>query len=141
MGPFELGIRAFAEKAGENADLVTRKVILDVWARLILKSPVDTGRFRANWQYSINAQATGTIATAGTTLSPAPAPGAPDVRPGAFGKVHFITNNVPHAIPLERGWSKQAPIGLVALTAMEFNAIASEAAAQAYAGLGVLGRA
>jgi len=127
MGPFELQLRAFAEKAGENADLVVRKVIVDVYAELILKSPVDTGRFRANWIYSVNAKASGMVATAGTTLAPTPAPDAPEVAAEAFGKVHYLTNNLPYAQRLETGHSKQAPSGLVGLTVIRWQEIVSKA--------------
>ena len=128
MGPFELQLRAFAEKAKDNADQVTRKVVLDVWARIIERSPVDTGRFRGNWTYSINAKVDQTKAVAGTSASPAPAPGAPDVEDGAFGRVHFITNSLPYAQRLETGYSNQAPLGMVGLTVTEFNAIVGNAA-------------
>jgi len=127
MGPFELQLRAFAEKAGDNADLVTRKVIVDVYAELIQRSPVLTGRFRANWIYSVNAKASGTIPTAGTSLSPTPAPDAPEVAAEAFGKVHWLTNNLPYAQRLEDGHSKQAPTGLVGLTVIRWSEIVTKA--------------
>lgn len=128
MGPFELQLRAFAEKAGANAELITRKVIIDIWAELIERSPVDTGRFRANWIYSLNAKASGTVETAGTTLAPSPAPGPPEIAPGAFGAVHFLTNNLPYAQRLETGHSNQAPSGLVGLTIIRWQEIVSKAA-------------
>lgn len=40
----------------------------------------------------------------------------------------FLTNNLPYIERLERGWSKQAPTGMVALTVAEFGGIAADAA-------------
>lgn len=138
-GTFELRVREWAAQAKENADIVVRKVVLDCWARLIAKSPVDTGRFRRNWQYSVNARATGTVEGNWTSENRAAPPATPKVAAGAFGEVHWITNNVPYANRLETGWSKQAPLGMVGITAMEFNSIVSQAAREAREGLGVVG--
>jgi hypothetical protein len=46
----------------------------------------------------------------------------------AAGLVFYLTNNVPYAQRIEDGWSRQAPNGLVALTAVEFQQIVDEAA-------------
>lgn len=138
-GTFELAVAAWASQAGEKADLVVRKVTLDLWARLIAKSPVDTGRFRRNWQYSVNARATGQINGNWTSENRAGPPNTPNVSGAGIGKVIWITNNVPYANRLETGYSKQAPLGIVGLTAMEFNSIVSQAAREAREGLGVLG--
>lgn len=138
-GSFRLEIAEFAKQAGENADVAVRKIMLGIWGRLIEKSPVDTGRFRANWQYSVNAKATGTIEGNWTSENRAPPPKPPQIAAGAFGKVHIICNNLPYAQRLENGHSKQAPIGMVGLTLNEFNSIVSKAAREAREGLGVVG--
>lgn len=129
-GPFELQIRAFAEKAKDNADLVVRKVLLDVWGELILRSPVDTGRFRANWLYSEMRPQYRTRATAGTTASPTAPPERPDFSAAGMGKVFFIANNMPYAYRLETGYSKQAPSGMVGLTVLRFNTFLENAVAE-----------
>lgn len=138
-GSFRLEIAEFAKQAGDKADIAVRKIMLDLFARLVEKSPVDTGRFRRNWQYSVNARATGTIDGNWTTQSRAPPPETPQIAAGAFGKVHIIANNLPYAQRLENGSSKQAPLGMVGLTLNEFNSIVSKAAREAREGLGVVG--
>lgn len=138
-GSFRLEIAEFAKQAGENADVAVRKIMLGIWGRLIEKSPVDTGRFRANWQYSVNAKASGTINGEWTSQRRAPPPETPNIAAGAFGKVHVITNNLAYAQRLENGYSKQAPLGMVGLTLAEFNSIVSTAAREAREGLGVVG--
>jgi hypothetical protein len=47
LGNFELDIQRFVDKANGNINLVVRKVALDLFTRVIMKSPVDTGRFGA----------------------------------------------------------------------------------------------
>jgi hypothetical protein len=138
-GTFELRVAEWASQAKENADLVVRKVTLDLWARLIDKSPVDTGAFRRNWQYSVNARARGVVSGNWTSENRAPRPETPNVSAAGIGKVIWITNNLPYANRLETGWSKQAPLGMVGITAMEFNSIVSTAAREARDGLGVVG--
>lgn len=135
-GAFSLALQQFAAKAGANADAAVRTVVLDVQQRLILRSPVDTGRFRGNWRYSVGQAPEGTVETGGTSENPAPPPEAPALVPGeGLGRVHFLANNLPYAMALERGHSTQAPQGLVALTVMEFASIVNDAAAAASAGV------
>lgn len=123
-GPFTLALSQFAEKAKGNADAAIRGVVLEIDGRLKVRSPVDTGRFRQNWIYATGAAPTGTIETTGTTANPSPASAPPALVPGSgAGKVHYLVNNLPYAWALETGHSKQAPIGLVGLTVMEFAGI------------------
>jgi hypothetical protein len=137
-GPFELQLRRFAEKAGARADAAVRGVVLEFGARLIARSPVDTGRFRSNWFYGLNeadrtaTQDTGQKAVQGLARMP--------VQAG--GQVHYLTNNLPYAWKLETGWSKQAPLGMVGITVVEFQGIVDDAATRAAAmerNLAVLG--
>jgi hypothetical protein len=129
-GPFELQLQAFTKKAGDNADVAVRKVVLDVGARLVMRSPVDTGRFRSNWFYSEAAPSS--KATLGV--------GSPEMQDAgaltkdAAGKVHYVMNNLPYAWRLENGYSKQAPAGMVGLTVVEFQGIVSKAAGEARSG-------
>ena len=51
-------------------------------------------------------------------------------RTGAGG-VTYLSNSLPYAVPLENGWSKQAPQGMVKLTAQEFPQYVSQAAKDA----------
>ena len=129
-GPFELAIAEFAERAKGNADKVVRYVVMEVNARLVERSPVDTGFFRANWQYEQDRPPEGTVAVMGTSEAPAAAPAPPVLGAGTgLGHVHYIGNNAVYAWALERGHSKQAPLGIAGLTAMEFLPIVNGAVA------------
>lgn len=129
LGSFELDIARFVEKAKGNVDLVVRKVALDLFKRVIMKSPVDTGRFRGNWQVAIGSIPAGTLQIddkAGTaTIAKVT---AATMRLQA-GQVITLVNNLVYARALEYGHSKQAPNGMVRLTVTEYGAIVNRAAA------------
>jgi hypothetical protein len=128
---FKLDISRWVEKAGDRADLVVRKVALDLMTKVVMKSPVDTGRFRGHWMAGINSvpggltgrldkAGTGTIASASATIAGAKA-----------GDRVYLANNLPYAVRLEYGHSKQAPAGIVRTTVDEFQAAVNRAAAEA----------
>jgi hypothetical protein len=130
-GPFTLALSQYAAKAKENADAAVRGVVLTIQSRLVIRSPVDTGRFRANWRYGVGTAPEGVIETTGTTENPTPGAAPPDLVPGeGAGRVHYLVNNLPYAWALERGHSSQAPTGLVALTAIEFQSITDTVAGE-----------
>ena len=113
-------------KTSEKLDLAVRKIALELFSRVILKSPVDTGRFRGNWQVAIGALPNGTLdledRTGQATISAATARTAGVEA----GDIIYLTNNLPYGPRLEEGYSQQAPAGMVALTIQEFQAIANE---------------
>src|SRR5690606_10449361 len=86
---------------------------------IVSMSPVDTGRFRANWNYSVGAPDESTSLwvdpTGGLTIRKIIA----QSRGAKAGYVYYLTNALPYAQRLENGWSKQAPQGMVRLTAMD----------------------
>ncbi len=130
LGNFELDIQRFVDKANGNIDLVFRKISLELFKRVILKSPVLTGRFRANWQVAIGSIPSGTLElndkTGTATISKVQAT-AMQVK---AGQVITLCNNLAYALPLEFGHSKQAPNGMVRLTVLEFGAVVSKATSE-----------
>lgn len=85
------------------------------------------GRFRSNWQVGIGPRPTGwnnDITGPEEVLSKGQA-----VLQGFDGKdkTIWITNCVPYAVRLEYGHSKQAPQGMVRLTAQRFQSFLGEA--------------
>lgn len=92
-------------------------------ARVQEKSPVDTGQFRANWLVSIGAPNDAVQEGASPRFwveSTFALTGYPNLD--GF-PVIYLQNNLPYAARLEDGYSKQAPNGVVALTAVELSAI------------------
>lgn len=106
--------------------MAVQKISLEMFSRVILRSPVDTGRFRANWQVAIGSVPTGTLEIsdkAGTITVGKAQAAALGVQ---VGQTIALVNNLPYAQRLENGSSKQAPGGMVALTVQDFQVIAQK---------------
>ena len=100
-----------------------RQVCFEVLKRIVLRTPVDTGRARGNWQVEINKPASGVLDVEGTEgLMADLAMGSGDSKLAlipAFSIVH-ITNNVEYLYYLEYDKrSEQAPEGMVEITLSE----------------------
>lgn len=110
---FALDIKKWVDDCEKKQDQFVRKICLDLTSQVVLGTPVDTGRARANWQASINTPITSsTTATdkgGGKTVTEAQA-----AIKQATGNVFYLTNNLPYIRRLEfEGWSKQARHGWV----------------------------
>lgn len=136
MATFALQIAEFAKRAGANADLVCKKVGIEVFASVVRRTPVDTGRARGNWVVSIGSPS--------SMISAALDSGAYGGNPGSasagqanaaladfkIGQAIYIMNNLPYINRLENGYSKQAPAGMVAVTTTEFSDFVRDAVAK-----------
>ncbi|MGK0556161.1 HK97 gp10 family phage protein [Bordetella bronchiseptica] len=128
---FTADLGKFAARAKGNIDTATRQATVLLAQGVILKSPVDTGRFRANWQFSSAGiqRATSLAVDLGgqVTLNRLVA----EIQSTGAGGVTYLSNSLPYAVRLENGWSKQAPQGMVKLTVQEFQHYVSQAAKDA----------
>lgn len=112
---FNADISKWANKVNLSVDDAIVAVCAQISTEVIKRTPVDTGRARANWIASIetpsdvitdNTDANGILATNK----------ALNVSKYASGKMFWLVNNLPYIQKLEYGWSKQAPQGMVRLT-------------------------
>lgn len=115
---FALELDEWVEKAKGNLDRVTRETLMLATQGVVMRSPVDTGRFVANWQFGA-----GVIDfTTSDQVDPGRAITIAKVQAqlGAVqaGGVYYLTNSLPYAYRLEyEGWSKKkAPAGMVRVT-------------------------
>jgi hypothetical protein len=110
---FVTKVREFKKREQERAHTIVRKVLFEMARDIAYLSPVDSGRFRANWQFTWDAPGTG------TTESCLPDAGATaygmqsKIPVEAAGRVYFFANNLDYAVPLEYGYSQQAPAGIL----------------------------
>lgn len=125
---FTLDIQRFVDKAKGKVDLVVRKVALDLFKRVIMKSPVRRGRFKGNWQVQIGSIPSGTIEVDDKDGSATIAKVAAEVLNLKAGDTIYLVNNLAYARKLEYGWSKQAPSGMVRISVQEYGAIVKQAA-------------
>lgn len=128
LGNFELQISRFVEKANGNIDLVIRKIALDLFKRVISKSPVDTGRFKGNWQVAIGSIPAGTLEVDDKAGSATIAKADAVALGLKAGDVIYLVNNLPYSRRLEYGHSKQAPTGMVRTSVQEYGAVVTKAA-------------
>ena len=99
--------KAYQKKVLGKLETSIRAVALVVDRELVLRTPVDTGRARANWLPSLNAPSVSLVEPGqkpdiGATLSSY-----------KIEDTVFISNNLPYIQRLNNGYSKQAPAGFV----------------------------
>lgn len=127
MGDFALSVKKFVEKTKLKPQLVIKKVAFDMLSTIMQRSPVRTGRFRANWHVTIDApddwKTERTDKRGEKTLKK-----VEGLLEGAdIFECIYILNNLEYAIPLEYGHSKQAPSGMVRITIKEFEQFLKDA--------------
>lgn len=124
---FKADFAKLLAKAGDKADLVVRRTALELQSMMIERSPVDTGRFRSNWNASVGAADTSTSAAAG---SDAKGRSAAVLEGWKAGQTIMLTNSLPYAKRLENGWSQQAPYGFVRLSVQLYSQALSKAVSE-----------
>lgn len=130
-------IAMFGHKAKQKQDDLLRKASLDIFSRIIMRTPVDTGRLRGNWQATTSRPAGGEV----DRDDPGPVndngsgggSAVKDMTAIVLGAEHptmfHLTNTLPYAAVIEYGGhSQQAPQGMVRRTVAEFQGIVEEIA-------------
>lgn len=121
---FALGLDEFIDKTVPEAVVkLKREIAIVVLEGVVLKSPVDTGYFRAQWTVSIGRAADGTIEQFDPTGAPTITRGLAVISQAGPGDDIHISNATVYGPRLEDGWSQQAPQGMVALTVAEVRAL------------------
>jgi hypothetical protein len=135
MSQFAVSVAKFVEKAKSAPEIVVRKVSMDLFTRIVMRTPVGNptlwkssppagyvgGRARASWRIGINQfewvmdvrfdeNGAATIAYAHVEL----ARWKPD-------DTIYIGSRLPYIRPLEYGHSRQAPAGMVRLAVAEWR--------------------
>lgn len=133
---FNKNFQALIAKRKEQVNEIVRAVALELLSGVTLRSPVDTGRFRANWQANIGSP---DLSTTDATSRDGALSAANRSVIEAFraGQKIFLTNSLPYAAVLEfggypnppkggegktsGGYSIQAPAGMVRVTVAEYG--------------------
>ena len=140
MTSFEDQMRAFARRANMSVEKTIKGTSIKLFSAVIKSSPVDTGRFRANWT-AAGVQPS-TVTTSSTDKSGSAAIGAmTSYINSANGQTVFtLSNNLPYAHVIEYGgypgdgpntvggFSKQAPQGIIRVNVARFQSILDEQA-------------
>lgn len=109
---FTADLKRFSDKAEKDMNRFCRLIALDLHKRVVTRSPVDTGRFKANNQVSLNGLPSDSQLSVdkggGATITS----GSNEIARFNLGDTIFLYNNVAYAMRLEFGHSKQAPTGI-----------------------------
>lgn len=138
VGKFEDDVRKFERKTEKKMKLVVRKVMLEIIRKIILKTPVDKGTLRANWQLAIGNVPNGTLELNDKTGTATVSKAAANSLGYDLGDTIYLANNLPYVRTVEEGgykdgpktvggFSLQAPAGMVGLTLQEFQGIVKRA--------------
>lgn len=117
---FSIDLARFAKRANVEMKLVVQKISMEAFKRIILRTPVDTGRARANWGCTIGSPRTP------VQLDSTDKPGGPTTAAmmaevqkfNGDGRL-FMVNNLPYIHELENGSSKKSPQGMVRVSMEE----------------------
>lgn len=141
---FSLDLARFAKRANVEMKLVVQKISMEAFKRIILRTPVDTGRARANWGCTIGSpraamQTYGRMVK--TRIKNAEGKTIRTEMQERFDKSGnsiikemsdtvrqfpgdgrlFMVNNLPYIGELENGSSQQMPSGMVRATMAEMS--------------------
>lgn len=121
---FKIDIGSELNLAVGELRAVVGKTALEGLRRIVLRTPVDTGRARGNWFVSFGTAGTETTQGVDPNGSATIARGAAVISRyktrRAFDSI-LLYNNLPYINRLEDGYSTQAPGGMVALTVAELQ--------------------
>ena len=131
VGDFE----TFEETAQNQINLsllVTQKSSLEMFSRIIKRTPVDTGGTRGNWQFASGRKPKGVVNKSGQEAMSEMVQGVQEWMPDKH--TAYFANNVPWILKLENGgygkgpkttggYSKQAPNGMVKVSVSERESI------------------
>ncbi|RQO83488.1 HK97 gp10 family phage protein [Acidovorax sp. FJL06] len=118
---FAANLNKLCERAGDKAALVVRRAALELQSGMIERSPVDTGRFKGNWQCGIGSLNAATNSAADSSGQGALGRTATTLQGWTPGQTIVLSNSLPYAKRLENGWSQQAPSGMVRLTVQAYS--------------------
>lgn len=139
---FALDVSNFVEKTKRNNETVMRSVAFKLFSAIIKASPVDTGRFRMNWQAAGATPRGGLVAGEDKTGASAIASAETYITNTQAWEEFTLANNLPYANVIEfggypgsgpntvGGFSKQAPQGVVRINVVRFQQLIDEEAAK-----------
>lgn len=131
---FEKTIADWIDRADDKFSDVVSGTVIRATNAIVDLSPVDTGRFKANWQVTANtpaAQSLNDYDQLGGETKSALARQARAVARSKATKVIYITNRLDYAAELEYGASNQAPSGVLGVVQARLGRYFEESVAEA----------
>ncbi|HCY86594.1 MAG TPA: hypothetical protein DHV36_15780 [Desulfobacteraceae bacterium] len=122
---FASSLMALADYVDGSVEKVIRKACIDLYRAIVERTPVDTGRAKANWMISTSDRDLTIDHDDGFSFAEINALIDEEAMGFSFelhDDVVIITNNLEYISELENGTSKQAPRGMVSVSLAEFTA-------------------
>lgn len=123
---FNADIDRFAREVELDLRTVVRRLALEIFTGIVMRTPVDKGFARAGWLVGINSEPPDPqVDTSGEGPGEDGANAANRQEMGKIDKLRqpfsliTIVNHLPYIEPLEKGSSSKAPQGMVAVTLAE----------------------
>lgn len=126
LGQFNREMRNFSKKLLPHEFLLfQKKIALHALKAIVLRTPVDTGRARGNWQVAIDEVPKDILETEDKSGDAAISTGTSVINAMEKNRlsVVYIANSLPYIEVLENGHSQQAPQGMVDLTFAELREV------------------
>lgn len=118
----------WVKQTNKDAEKAFRAMCLQLFAGIVVRTPVDTGRLRGNWQISLNNPVAGDL---DRTANPT-AEERSKLDAANLGTSVYLHNNLPYAERIEfYNHSQQSPNGMVRVTLTEFEQALRRAAQEA----------
>ena len=141
MSEFALDLSKFVNLTKGKMAVVVKKSFIQLSSEIIETSPVDTGRFRANWLPAVNGYRIDTIESTDETKAIAKV--VSTVNKYKLGDSVTLSNNLPYSTAIEfglfrgegakivGGFSKKAPAGVVRVNIQRWQKYVDENARKA----------
>ncbi len=119
---FVKSLNSLTEYIDGSVEKVIRKACIDLYRKIVERTPVDTGRAKGNWQISTTDRdfiRDGEFSASEITQFIESE--IDDFKFELTDSQVIIYNNLEYIEPLENGSSQQAPAGMVAISLVEFT--------------------
>ena len=131
---FQKSIADWINRAESGFEIVVAETVTKTANAIVDLSPVDTGRFKANWQITANSPAQQSLNEydqLGGETKTSLGRQARAVARAKSTKVIYITNRLDYAADLEYGSSNQAPAGVIGVVQARLGRYFQEAVEEA----------
>lgn len=126
-GQFSRDLESFADRHQVMITLVVKKIVLDLFVRILKRTRVDTGYARGNWQVGVGSFPTTEIDNKNKSTSPAPAMQALSSYEAREEQSVFVVNSCHYIRYLEYGTESFEGDHMVSRTVEEFRSFVSDA--------------
>lgn len=115
----------------QRGQRLQQALMLEGLRRVVLRTPVDTGRARGSWQVGAGSPPRSSPIGVDPSGAATIAKGAAVIAQIVLGQIGWIVSNLVYMPALDRGHSRQAPNGIVAVTIQELQVIRDRLVEQA----------